>query len=376
MAGCADCPLMGPHLAVAFPGGLQDMLPLPTGFPPVLNSPLAWVGTQFSKTSDYSLILKEDDVRELEEALDGFKELGLDAPHISRHNFRLPTLGPRLLALGRDVYDGRGFGLVRGLDRSKYLTVDLTMLYLGIQSWVADRQGCQDSKGNVLVHIYADDSTKAKATHHRHSTSEIKFHNEEAGDVISWLTRSTADRGGKCIIASAYTVYNVMAASRPDLVRALARSDWPFALPQFHCRPVIFYHNERLITNFGRAALMGSESHPRPDGLPGLTRLQMEALDMVEETAKATQLEMATQPGDIHFINNLALLHRREAFVDGQSQRRHLVRTILRDDSLGWEIPRPLGQEWYRAFEAEKPRREWHPDIMPDGFFPLRSYPN
>lgn len=56
------------------------------------------------------------------------------------------------------------------------------------------------------------------------------FHNEEAGDIVSWLTRATAATGGKCIISSAYTVYNVLAASRPDLIRILARSDWPFAL--------------------------------------------------------------------------------------------------------------------------------------------------
>lgn len=99
-----------------------------------------------------------------------------------------------------------------------------------------------------IVHIVADSSSAQKALHHRHSTAPIvsavaalsraepaadapqTFHNEEAGDIVSWLTRNTAAKGGKCIIASAYTVYNVMAASRPDLVRALARSDWPFAL--------------------------------------------------------------------------------------------------------------------------------------------------
>lgn len=56
------------------------------------------------------------------------------------------------------------------------------------------------------------------------------FHTEEAGDIVSWLTRSTASTGGKCIIASAYTVYNVLAATRPDMIRTLAGSDWPFAL--------------------------------------------------------------------------------------------------------------------------------------------------
>lgn len=56
------------------------------------------------------------------------------------------------------------------------------------------------------------------------------FHNEEAGDIVSWLTRSTAAQGGKCIIASGHTVYNVLAKTRPDMIRTLARSDWPFAL--------------------------------------------------------------------------------------------------------------------------------------------------
>jgi len=56
------------------------------------------------------------------------------------------------------------------------------------------------------------------------------FHNEEAGDVVSWYTRTTAESGGSCVIASAYAVYNMLAADRPDLIRALAGSDWPFAL--------------------------------------------------------------------------------------------------------------------------------------------------
>lgn len=48
--------------------------------------------------------------------------------------------------------------------------------------------------------------------------------------MIGWLTRAAAATGGKCIIASSHTVYNVLAAARPDLIRVLARSDWPFAL--------------------------------------------------------------------------------------------------------------------------------------------------
>jgi len=130
--------------------------------------------------------------------------------------------------------------------------------------------------------------------------------------------------------------------------------------------------------NFGRAALLGSAFHPRPARLPTLNTRQIEALNAVEAVAQATQLEIQTQAGDMHFINNLAVLHRREEFADGESpmEKRHLVRMRLRDSQRGWEIPEPLRREWYEAFEREDGNKVWHLEPMPDAFFPLRKYPN
>ena len=129
--------------------------------------------------------------------------------------------------------------------------------------------------------------------------------------------------------------------------------------------------------NFGRVALTGNAIHPRSANLPTVTPRQMEALDAIEAIAKAAQLEIGTQAGDIHFINNLAVLHRREGFVNGEAprERRHLVRMRLRDDDLGWELPADLRQEWSAAFNQEAPKI-WHLEPMPDGFFPLRSQAN
>ena len=147
--------------------------------------------------------------------------------------------------------------------------------------------------------------------------------------------------------------------------------------PNFQCRPIIFYEDSKLVMNFGRAPLMGNAAHPRPEGLPSLTARQMEALDAVEAIARATEMHIQTQPGDIHFINNLAVLHRRESFVDGQDavQKRHLVRTRLRSSSHGWAIPAALWPEWHEAFETQRKRR-WHLEHMPPFIFPLRKYPN
>ncbi|KAG7101933.1 Taurine hydroxylase-like protein SAT17 like [Verticillium longisporum] len=359
-------------------GPAADMPGLPGGFSAVLNTESSWTGQDFSLDSrKYILNLSAADIKELENALEMFKNSGQDGDNVTRDTFDLPVLGDTLCQVSQDVNSGRGFAVVRGLDPRKYCVEDLTLLYLGIQVYIANEQGRQDKKGNMLVHIIADNSTAQHAEHHRHSTSSITFHNEEAGDVVSWLTRSTAVAGGKCIIASGHTVYNVLANTRPDIIRTLARSDWPFALPRFHCRPILFNHQGKVIINFGRAPLLGSAAHPRPEHLPALSARQVEALDAVEAIAQATQLEIQTQAGDMHFINNLVVLHRREGFVNGEGshEKRHLVRMILRDSQLGWAIPDELKRDWFDAFEKDADRA-WHLEPMPEGFFPLRINTN
>lgn len=129
--------------------------------------------------------------------------------------------------------------------------------------------------------------------------------------------------------------------------------------------------------NFGRTPLVGNAAHPRPTHLPSLSSQQLEALDAVEAIARATEMKIQTQAGDMHYINNLAVLHRRDAFVNGDEPgaKRHLVRMRLRNETLGWTIPEELKQEWADAFE-NKGDRVWHLEPMPEGFFPLRLYTN
>lgn len=141
---------------------------------------------------------------------------------------------------------------------------------------------------------------------------------------------------------------------------------------------MLFHHDGRLIMNFGRTPLLGNATHPRPEALPKLSANQIEALDAIEKLARATELEIETQPGDLHFINNLAVLHRREGFENGpsQHQQRHLVRMRLRDDELGWAIPEELQEEWSKAFDEDKGDKEWLVDPKIGGTVPLRAYPN
>ncbi|RYO88185.1 hypothetical protein DL766_002820 [Monosporascus sp. MC13-8B] len=359
--------------------GTDELCGIPAGFPPCLSGKSVWTGAQFQDETRFIHVLTECHLAEIPRALAHFKEKELDGDLINRDNFPLPTLGPLLEQLSHDVYNGTGFCVIRGINKDDYSVEDLTVIWLGIQAYIADQRGRQDHRGNMLgrhepsmmpllcaydeaVHIIADNSSEITIGHHRHSKSPLSFHNEVAGDVIGWLTRSAAASGGRCIVASVHAIYNILATHRPDVIRTLAKSDWPIAL---------------LIMNFGRTPLLGNAVHPRPGYLPKLSERQREALDTVEAIAQAAQLEIKTRAGDMHFINNFTVLHRREGFVDGAGPRekRHLVRMILRSSELGWSIPEELKQDWYDAFEVDS-SKTWHLEPMPSGAFPLRKYTN
>lgn len=79
-----------------------------------------------------------------------YAALNLDGDLVTKDNFPLPTLAPKLDQIRHDIHHGKGFGVIRGLDPLKYSVEDLTMVHLGIQVYIANRQGRQDGNGNML----------------------------------------------------------------------------------------------------------------------------------------------------------------------------------------------------------------------------------
>lgn len=54
------------------------------------------------------------------------------------------------------------------------------------------------------------------------------FHTDTVCDCLCLITKNCAAKGGESILASGLAVYNVLAATRPDLIGVLAKADWPF----------------------------------------------------------------------------------------------------------------------------------------------------
>ncbi|OBT46588.1 hypothetical protein VE00_01791 [Pseudogymnoascus sp. WSF 3629] len=357
----------------------SDPYALPASFPSSISSPLAWTGAELADES-YIYHLTPTDLSEIEDALEVFKSHNLNGDLATPTTFPLPTLGPKLCLLSHELYSGRGVCLIRGLTPEMYEPEEGMVVFMGVQSYMAGGKGRQDERGNMIVHITP---SEYDAKHSRHSMDSLPFHTEATGDILAWQTRAAAAEGGKCIVASAYTAYNLLAATCPEVIHTLAKPDWPFAYPTLQYRPILYHTSSNLLINFSPSALLSTPSHPRPAHLPSLSTSQISALGALQAVARATELHITTKAGDLHFVNNLAIMHRRSAFSppattglgeDDEEPKRHLVRMRLRCPEQGWKIPRELAPAWEEAF-GEEGEREWHLFPMPEGHYPLRKHP-
>ncbi|KAK1753878.1 putative taurine catabolism dioxygenase TauD [Echria macrotheca] len=357
-------------------GGLPTEVP--AGWPAKLEGPLVWSSDSFPSEDEYVYTLTEADKTELLHALHSFKVLRIDASKVTKALFPLPNLGRRLTAMRDDIYAGRGFGIVRGLDPDEYELGDLTILYLGISSYIAQVRGKQDQRGSMLIHVMKRSSnpeSEEPDAFDEDYGADKPFHADTVTDTLCLFTQSLAAAGGQSVLASAWTVYNELAATRPDIIHTLAAPDWPFDTfgrdPAFYRRALMYHHDDKLITSFSRRLLVGhAPFDPRTPGIPGLTEAQAEALDAVHFAAAKHEIKPRMERGDLRFVNNMALLHRREAFANPKGQDaakgRHLVRLWLHnDEGVCWALPAPLRLAWARVFEDDGGEREEHWDLAP-----------
>lgn len=82
--------------------------------------------------------------------LTGNSELGLCGTKINKESFDLSALACKVQAVKDDVYNGRGFAVIRGLNLEEFTIEDITMIYMGLNNYIADKIGRQDKAGNAL----------------------------------------------------------------------------------------------------------------------------------------------------------------------------------------------------------------------------------
>lgn len=90
---------------------------------------------------------------------------------------------------------------------------------------------------------------------------------------------------------------------------------------------------------------------------------QLESINYVQKLVCKYQLSLSLQPGGLRYVNNFAILHARDAFVDTPTQTRHLVRLWLDNDFLAWKLPQHLERGNRKVFYDDSGVGRW--EIQP-----------
>ncbi|KAL4899828.1 hypothetical protein BDW74DRAFT_171233 [Aspergillus multicolor] len=347
---------------------LQDTLP--EGFPQELKSDLAWDGATIGEVYDWNYHLSQDDLKEVDQALQHFKGLNLPLGLVKPETFPLPNLHDKLRAISKEIRQGRGFKVIRGVPVDQYTREENFIIYAGLTSHIAPVRGRQDNNWQgqpadvVLAHI-TDLSRKVNTSTIKapaYTTEKQVFHTD-AGDVITLFALEEAAEGGQSFLSSSWHVYNELARTRPDLIHTLSEPWIAEQGKEVISRPLLYHQPatsetpERLIIQYARRGFTGYWGKPRAATLPPITEAQAEALDALHYLAEKSAVALDFHKGDIQVVNNLSIFHARAGFTDSDEKRRHLVRLWLRDPELAWETPEGLKSRWgyvYGDVDEEK----------------------
>lgn len=233
---------------------------------------------------------------------------------------------------------GRGFVLFRGLDATDTERARRVFWIIGNG---LGRPVMQNARGEVLS-VVADRFAGAERgvdTRGYESNDELRFHCD-GGDCIGMSCVRQAQQGGGNGLVSLFAVYNEILAKHPQHLDVLrqgyplyarkekgdAESTQRLGKVQQNRIPVFAWHEGHMSTwlNIQLVELAAEVSGQ------SFSEGERKALACVEAVANRAdmQLTFKQEPGDVLFINNLAVMHRRDKYHDAkdESQYRMLYR--------------------------------------------------
>src|SRR6185369_10946185 len=183
-----------------------------------VGGPAAWRGPDVAGRDDWVVRLGDREVAELEGAARQCESLPLD--RIDRAGFPLPTLALRIREWARELGEGRGFLLVRGLPVERWGEKLSSIAFWGLGHHLGVPGG-QNPDEELLGHVkyYGEDAANPFVRKYR-TASTIAYHCDLA-DVVGLLCLTPAKAGGASRIVSSVAVYDELARRRPDLVARL-----------------------------------------------------------------------------------------------------------------------------------------------------------
>jgi len=303
-----------------------------------IEKPQAWYRADHEEASDWIYEYKPDTLREIDEGLNAYRRRDPSMTSAAtKADFPLQSAAADFVELGRQIEDGRGFVLLRGLPVERYDEREIVAIYRGIGAHFG-REISQNAAGDLVTHV-RDTGLEYGAQNVRGYMTRggQKMHTDNS-DIVALLCYRKARSGGHSSIACSMTVYNEFLARHPQYLDQLyagfhydLRGEERPGMPAItrHRIPVFSYFESRLSCRYVYMSIVQAS---RKQGQP-LSRMEEETLNLFNEIAARddVRFDMDLIPGDIQLLNNHSVIHGRTAYedFDEPERKRHMIRLWL-----------------------------------------------
>ncbi len=319
----------------------------------------AWRGPDIANSDEWKYHLSPDQRREILAALRHYQASGVGQLDACQADFPLPTVGPTLRALMRDMDEKLGIMLVRGVPLEGLSQAEIHQLYWGVGLHLG--VVLPQSQHGELIGDIRNRGTPGSEARGYTSGKAQSYHTDEA-DVVLLLCRQRAKAGGASKLASTAAIHDYMVETRPDLVRELYKPHplaWvtpdPVSGERWFTTPFFGFRQEGGKTHFAsrfsyNRTLKAQSFADAPRIGPKFREAVEYAFDLANDPAFS--FEMYFEPGDLQFVVNYQIIHGRTDVIDHDEVdlKRHVMRMWL-----STPYGRPLPHSWKHAFTSVEP---------------------
>jgi hypothetical protein len=170
----------------------------------------------------------EEEIKEISHAADAFISSGTPLTGITKDKFQLPTFSKFLEPLRKELINGKGFILFKGLPVAQWGNRKSAVAYMGLGTYLGYFVS-QNSRGHVLGHVkdLGEDSTQIDKVRIYRTNARQFFHADDS-DLVGLLCVAKALEGGESDLVSSHSVWNDLQKNNPDVAELLTQPIWYF----------------------------------------------------------------------------------------------------------------------------------------------------
>jgi hypothetical protein len=180
-----------------------------------------WTAEDFADPAVYTEPFTPNELVEIDAAVAQVRDRADDLISLGKADFPLPTLAPRLKRIERELMDGRGFVLLRGVDRARYSNDEMCLIYWGIGAHLG-RPWPQNKHGHVLGDVTDQGKRFDDPTARGNELGGISLgYHCDGSDLVGLMCLQTGVSGGLSAVANAVAIHNTLVVERPELAASL-----------------------------------------------------------------------------------------------------------------------------------------------------------